>query len=224
MAIQPAGHSLIVYSRPLSASEGNGALASNTDEDAEKDRQLLGKRLRSFRKSRQWTMRELASRAEVSVSYISQIEAGSANVSVTMLRRLADVFGIEWVHFYDDRPATPGVLRKADRPRFDPGGGQRHYAITLPPLLDVEVGVVEYEPGAFSGGEDYTHDDDNHEIFIVLRGRFLFQLSGEEFEMAEGDSVDFRSSMPHLAKSLGPEVGEAMWITAPPTGRGQGRS
>jgi mannose-6-phosphate isomerase-like protein (cupin superfamily) len=163
-------------------------------------------------------MRELASRAGVSVSYISQIEAGTANVSVVMLRKLAGVFGIEWIEFYQDMPASRGVLKKADRPSFDPGGGQRHYAITRRPLLDVEVGVVEYEPGAFIGGDDYTHDD-SHEIFLVLKGRFTFRLDGEEFDLQEGDSVDFRSSIPHMVRSVGPEVGEGLWITAPPTGR-----
>ncbi len=194
--------------------------SDHDDLDAdERDRRRLGGRLREFRKSRKWTMRDLAQRAGVSVSYISQIESGSANVSVVMLRRLAEVFGIEWVEFYNDPPTARGALKKAARPRFDPGGGQRHYAITLPPLLDVEVGVVEYEPGAHIGGDDYTHDDDNHEIFFVIRGNFLFRLDGEEFLLEEGDSMDFRSSMPHMVKSLGPEVGEAMWITTPPTGR-----
>lgn len=163
-------------------------------------------------------MRELATRAGVSVSYISQIEAGTANVSVVMLRKLAGVFGIEWIEFYQEMPSSRGVLRKADRPSFDPGGGQRHYAITRRPLLDVEVGVVEYEPGAFIGGEEYTHDD-SHEIFLVLKGRFAFHLDGQDHELGEGDSVDFRSSMPHGVRSLGPEVGEGLWITAPPTGR-----
>jgi transcriptional regulator with XRE-family HTH domain len=192
--------------------------SQNEPEEGGGDREALGRRLRVLRKARKWSMRDLAERAGASLSYISQIEAGTANVSVAMLRKLAGVFGIEWIEFYQEMPSSHGVLKKADRPAFDPGGGQRHYAITRRPLVDVEVGVVEYEPGAFIGGDDYTHDD-CHEIFVVLKGRFAFRLDGEEFELSEGDSVDFRSSVPHMVRSLGPEVGEGLWIAAPPTGR-----
>ncbi len=163
-------------------------------------------------------MRELALRAGVSLSYVSQIEKGTANVSVRLLRQLAEVFSIEWVDLYQPTSPASAVLRRADRPTFSPGGGQVHHAVTRAPLTDLEVGVVDYAPGATVGDETYTHGD-VHEIFIVLKGRFRFHLGGEDFEMAPGDSVDFRSSMPHMLTSLGPDAGEGLWIASPPTGR-----
>lgn len=163
-------------------------------------------------------MRDLAQRAGISVSYISQIENGQGNASVRLLRKLADVFAIQWIDFYQEQAVVGRVLRKSERPTFSPGGGQTHHTITRPPLLDLEVGVVDYEPGASIGDDEYTHGD-VHEIFLVLKGRFLFRLQGEDFEMEEGDSIDFRSSVPHMVKSLGPEVGEGLWIATPPTGR-----
>jgi hypothetical protein len=37
--------------------------------------------------------------------------------------------------------------------------------------------------------------------------------------MEPGDSIDFRSSTPHMLTSVGPELGEGLWIATPPTGR-----
>lgn len=192
--------------------------AAGEDHEPSEDQLRLGRRLRELRKLRRMSMRDLAAAAGISVSYVSQIEKGAANASVPMLRRLAEVFGVEWLDFYSDRGSKGRVLKKAERPTFSPGGGQVHHAITLPPLLDVEVGVVEYEPGAVMGDSDYTHGD-VQEIFVVLKGRFRFTLDGDAFEMSEGDSVEFRSSVPHMLVSIGDETGEALWVTSPPAGR-----
>lgn len=186
------------------------------DESTLSDQQLLGERLRAFRTSRRMSMRELAAAAEVSVSYVHQIENGTANAGIKVLRRLADVFSIQWIDFFSRTDRTDPVLRKAERPSFTAGGGTTYYSITPAPLLDIEVSVTEYEPGAVVGDDDYAHGD-IREIFLVVRGRFRFRLAGVDYEMFEGDSIDFRSSVTHSITNIGDEVGEGVWVSNPPS-------
>ncbi len=55
---------------------------------------LLAEKLRTLRAQRGTTRRRLAQLAEISDRYMAKLEAGSANPSIAVLRRIADVFGL----------------------------------------------------------------------------------------------------------------------------------
>ncbi|MCL6516676.1 helix-turn-helix transcriptional regulator [Alicyclobacillus sp.] len=54
----------------------------------------LGTRLKKLRLARNLTVRELAQRAGVSVSYVYAIEAGSRGHNLVKLQRIADALGV----------------------------------------------------------------------------------------------------------------------------------
>src|SRR5919202_94829 len=54
----------------------------------------IGRRLRTARARRGVTRRDLSRRSAVSERYIAQLEAGSGNISVLLLRRIARALGI----------------------------------------------------------------------------------------------------------------------------------
>jgi XRE family aerobic/anaerobic benzoate catabolism transcriptional regulator len=54
----------------------------------------VGARLRTLRARRGVTRRDLSRRAHVSERYIAQLEAGTGNVSILLLRRLAEALGV----------------------------------------------------------------------------------------------------------------------------------
>jgi mannose-6-phosphate isomerase-like protein (cupin superfamily) len=43
------------------------------------------------------------------------------------------------------------------------------------------------------------------------------ELGGEVFELERGDSIDYRSSVPHRAVNTGNELAEVLWIISPPS-------
>ena len=53
----------------------------------------LGQRVRAFRERAQLTRRRLAVIADVSERYLGQLEAGEGNISIVLLRRVADALG-----------------------------------------------------------------------------------------------------------------------------------
>lgn len=178
----------------------------------------LGHRIKDLRTLRGISTRDLASRAGVSAGYISQIETGKANASLQTVRAIAGVFGLQWMELFEATPRRGELLRKADRPELDStSSAVRHFGITRSPATDVEVLVSEYEPGMVVGDENYVHGD-SHEVVVILRGRFLFRLLDQEFELEAGDSLDYRTSTPHMITNIGDVVGEALWVVTPPSG------
>ncbi|MDQ0727657.1 cupin domain-containing protein [Microbacterium sp. W4I20] len=181
------------------------------------DRKALGARIRAVRRNHRISIRGLAETADLSPASISQIENGKANASFDALRRIASALGLTFAELFDAaQPATGRVLRRAERPLLPTEEGVRSYGITRPPVGEVDVAVSEYQPGAFSGGHDYTHGN-SREVVIILRGRFSFELDGEEFLMEPGDSLDFRTNVSHMITNVGEEVGEALWVVSPPS-------
>lgn len=93
-----------------------------TDDDATFLR-LLGERVRRLRASRAVARRTLAAESGLSERYIAQLEGGRGNISVLLLRRLADALGLPLYQLLTDEPlASEDFVHAADLLRqLDPG-------------------------------------------------------------------------------------------------------
>jgi XRE family aerobic/anaerobic benzoate catabolism transcriptional regulator len=74
-----------------------------------------GQRLRRLRSRRGVTRRDLARRSGVSERYIAQIEAGSGNISILLLRRIAAPLGVKLAEMLADQPEPSAERRLLDR-------------------------------------------------------------------------------------------------------------
>ncbi|MCF2527380.1 helix-turn-helix domain-containing protein [Yinghuangia soli] len=177
----------------------------------------IGERVREYRLMRRLTLRQLGAAAGVSASFLSQLENGRTDASVGSLRKLATALGVSVADLIEaGPPAGHRVLRRADRPELGLGAGARKFMLTRPPLRHLEVYATEFEPGGSTGDDQYVHGD-AQEIVLVLRGRARLLLGDEEHDLAEGDSVEYATSVPHRLVNPGPETAEVLWIISPPT-------
>lgn len=70
----------------------------------------FGRRVRTLRTERGWTLAQLADAASLSVRFVSEIEAGRGNVSLTKLAGLAAAFGVPLAGLLDGGTPEPGVI------------------------------------------------------------------------------------------------------------------
>lgn len=70
----------------------------------------FGRRVRSLRTERGWTLAQLAGAADLSVRFVSEIEAGRGNASLTRLAGLATAFGIPVSTLLAEEAEPPGVI------------------------------------------------------------------------------------------------------------------
>ena len=75
----------------------------NGDPDDDAFLQAVGARLRTLRARRGVTRRDLSRLSRVSERYIAQLEAGTGNVSILLLRRIARALGIEAKELVEDQ-------------------------------------------------------------------------------------------------------------------------
>lgn len=178
----------------------------------------VGERLRAIRHLRRATLKNVAERAELSESFLSQVERGKASASIASLTRIAAALGVNVADLFEPHSsrAHPRVLRRAMRPALQFGNLGRKYLLTPRPLEHLEVFAAELDPGGSTGDEPYTHGD-SEELFVVLSGRVHLQVGERLYELEQGDSIDYRSSDPHRVTNAGDEVAEVIWVISPPS-------
>lgn len=178
----------------------------------------VGERLRAIRRLRRATLKTVAERAQLSESFLSQVERGRANASVASLQRIAGALGVHVADLFEPNGASgrPRVLRRESRPALTFGVLGQKYMLTPRPLEHLQVIIGEFEAGGSTGDEPYTHGD-SEELLVVLSGVVSLQLGTELFELSTGDSIDYRSSVPHRLTNIGGDPAEVMWIISPPS-------
>ena len=178
---------------------------------------VIGEKVKAFRTARRMSLRTLGEATGTTASFLSQLERGLSGVNVSTLRRIVAALGISLTDLFDDEVSTVGrVLRKRERPALPPAEGYRKMLLSRRPIRDLEVYIGEFDPGGSTGAEPYSHGD-SHELFFVVRGEMELTLSEERHLLSAGDSIEYRSSIPHKAVNIGTEPAEVLWIIAPPT-------
>lgn len=198
----------------------------------------LGQKLKRIRKRKGITLQAVADGANLSKSFVSQIETGAANPSIGSLKRITNVLGIPLAALFDDGVPGETPVRAAashapseaeDRGRNDvrvvrrdrrkmliwPGKDAKTYLLTPDLQRKLEVILDIEEPGHSSGEEWYSHDGE--EFGFVLAGRYEVTVGDQVFVLEEGDSIYYPSHLPHKVRVLGDQAAKTIWVITPPS-------
>ena len=187
--------------------------------DPEADEQrALGIRLRALRKTKRMSLREVAALAEVSESFLSQIERGLTSPSIASLRRICTALGENMGALFNDaheaQQADPHLVRFQDRRRIFRPDGSANYLITPKIAKDLEIHHNVIAPGRNSGAEPYTHEG-KEECVIVLEGRLHFEWNGNSYDLGAGDAVLIDPKIGHSFSNDTEESAVVLWAISP---------
>ena len=175
----------------------------------------VGERLRDLLQRQPPPDAQLAQRAGLSESFVSQLERGRSGTSLKTLQGLATALGVELGDLFDAHPPDRArVTRRSERALISIGSLSK-YRITPGIVTNVEVIGGVFEPGGTAGVDQYTHGD-SEEVVVVLDGSVRAEIGEDTYELGKGDSLCYRSSAPHTfhASQSGAEV---IWIVSPPS-------
>lgn len=175
----------------------------------------LGSRLRAFREASRLTLREVATRSRLSVSFVSSLERGLVGASVSTWERLLSSQGATLLSILGEGgDSARRLVRPSDRRVFNTGSGVRIEHLAVGPAL-MEPQVFRIEPGAGSEGP-YHHEGEA--CLYMLQGRLDFWLGGNEhYALGPGDCLYCPSNVPHTWQNRGKRVALVLWVNTPPT-------
>ncbi|MCR4391763.1 MAG: helix-turn-helix domain-containing protein [Candidatus Acetothermia bacterium] len=175
----------------------------------------LGQRLRELRLQKGLTLQELAAKIGKSESYLSKLEHGKINPSLTSLKKIADALGRPVVHlFEDDLAAVQTVLADGQRRRIIVSP-HLEYEILSAPNAQVALFKVRLKKGGSSGAQAYIHE--GIECGLILSGKVRIVVGDKAYVLTAGQSITFRSEQPHRFENAGDEEAVGIWAVSPPT-------
>lgn len=158
---------------------------------------MIGQRIRQARRKKGLSLSELARRADISKSMLSQVERGKANPSVETVRGIA--FALEvpvFVLFLDESPSHNGLVRKDERIRLLTPGARGERELLTPDVHRPVILVIgRLPPGERSSATPAAHRGDL--CILVLKGCLLVYLQDQENVLHEGDTIYFDALVPH---------------------------
>jgi transcriptional regulator with XRE-family HTH domain len=165
---------------------------------------LVCDRVRTLRKSKGWTLEQLASLSGVSRSMLSQIERGAANPTLGVAFRIAQAFGMtlgDLVQFPQPRPRID-LIRASDGGTLFRDDEQCRIR-TLSPL-HLEKEVEFYELTLKPGGSlvSAPHVAGTREFLAIEQGTVRVTSAAESAEMQAGDSAHYPADVPHRIDNL----------------------
>lgn len=190
----------------------------------------LGRRMRELRKSRGWTLQDLASKLSISIASLSTIENDKATVDVERLVAICNALGVEpgallprgrSSHYHVATRAAlehqeAAALRIVDHAK----GSQTPYHNLLRPLAAPFVGKhfepfeIEIRPVPDDELRFISHH--HEEFFFVLRGEVECLLKTPDGLVQEvlgpGDCIYFWSFLPHCLRSTTSEPASSVHV------------
>ena len=104
----------------------------------------VGARLRNLRQRSNISLRELARRTDISVSYLSGIEKDNASPTLATLRRILVALGSNFPSFFSDEPENSSetyIFRKSGMKTVM--NDDREYTFILPQRPDIQIEMMD---------------------------------------------------------------------------------
>ncbi|MFJ4345330.1 helix-turn-helix domain-containing protein [Pseudomonas sp. NPDC089401] len=194
------------------------AALRDLEDDLINDRVALGEEIRKLRKARAKTLAEIAAATGRSISFISQLERGRAEIPISDLKRIAYSLGVpmEWFFkFKDQHPDEVGrVVRAGTRRRLGPAtGGLTEESLSPDIGGEFEMFLATIKPG--TQFEAPTTRGTVEEGFVVS-GQLTLWIADHRFEVKAGDSFRVNNE-PYRWENPGAGETVLVWVIAPPT-------
>ena len=190
-----------------------GDLAPASLPDIERKVSGLGAKLAAERAERGWSLAQLAQRAGMSPAAVHKIEKNGMTPTIATLMKIAAALGRS-VSYFVEEPATPdvSVIRADERAQVytsKKGLDLTNISGRYGPFL-IAGAEATVEPYADSGPTPMNHPGE--ELVIVTDGAMEFNVGDEQHRLEAGDSIHFRTLLPHSWRNPEGSPARAIWL------------
>lgn len=175
----------------------------------------VGQKIKDLRLAAELTQGELATRAQLTKGFISQLENDQTSLSVDSLLELLDALGISISQFFEDDT-------EADRISFGPADrlvlsdrGAVEFDMLVPGSTNMFMDPIALTlaPGQSLAAEE-PHSGE--EFGYVLSGRLTIKYGSRTISIKKDECFYFEASKPHQFANHGKNKTSIIWVTTPP--------
>jgi transcriptional regulator with XRE-family HTH domain len=183
---------------------GGGGSSPQGPAGASAPLEIIAASLRRERRRTGLSLTEVARRAGIAKSTLSQLESGAGNPSLETLWAICVALDAPFSRLLDPPRPHVQVIRAGEGPTVS--AAQADYQATLlaacPPGARRDVYRICAEPG--HARESQPHMPGVVEHVVLSAGRARVGLAGEPAELGPGDYVCYPADVPHVFEALEP--------------------
>jgi transcriptional regulator with XRE-family HTH domain len=176
----------------------------------------LGERIKALRAERQLQQRQLAEKAGLTPSMISQIESGRLTPSLHTLGKVAGALGVPIASLFEASPnGRLHVSRQRDYPVVSFDGSSEKWHVLGAGLFQGKIRSVVSTLGPRAKGVETNKvilDPGQMKLFYVIQGEVALLYGGERHRLDAGDSAYLDGGTPHGWENVGPRTAKALWV------------
>ena len=164
----------------------------------------LAAALRRERQRSGLSLSEVARRAQVSKSTLSQLEAGVGNPSLETLWALCVALDTPFARLFDEPKPRVQLIRAGDGPTVAASEAD-YLAVILaacPPGARRDIYRIQAEPGSERVSDPHMPGVIEH--VVLCAGRAQVGLVDEPLDLAPGDYTAYPGDVPHVFRALEP--------------------
>jgi transcriptional regulator with XRE-family HTH domain len=177
----------------------------------------IGNILKMFREKTRKNQGQVATKAGISISMLSQIERGVVSPSIDTLFCVCQAVGMDIAELFRRiSPDTPVRLMRAGQRLSTQHNGVlfEQLAVSVSAGYPAEMFELEVKPGRRIGLSGSGHE--GIEMGYALEGSSVLTVDGIDYKISKGDSVSFNSNLPHSLVNEGRKIFRAVWTALPP--------
>ena len=176
----------------------------------------LGERIKTLRRERELQQRQLAEKAELTPSMVSQIESGRLTPSLNTLGRIAAALSVPIAALFDGQAAGRiQVTRRKDCPVVSFDGSSEKWTVLGAGLFEGKIRAVvsALDPRARGVTTDkVVIKPGQMKLFYVLDGTVGLRYNGQRQTLEAGDSALLDGGLPHGWENLGTRKARVLWV------------
>ncbi|GAB0169390.1 XRE family transcriptional regulator [Lysinibacillus sp. CTST325] len=159
---------------------------------------LIGAKMKSLRKERKLTLKQIADQTNLSISFLSQVERSKSSITIESLKKISEVLGVNPSYFFSesDEQTAPSTVMRNIINKTNTMHNQFFYRDLARnvenPLFNPIL--VLLNPGA-NREDSYSHS--GQEFLYVLEGTLTIVIDTEEHDLNPYDCIFLDSTTPH---------------------------
>jgi transcriptional regulator with XRE-family HTH domain len=197
-----------------------GGVASDGRQEAEdharKAMTAAGALVVQLRREAGMSIASLAARADLSPGLLSQIERGQGNPSLTTLIKLSQALEVPVGRFFGAQNQAGAVVRRDARRRLQVEEDNLVYEL-LTPHMQGQLGMVRAQIAAGWDNQSAPFIHPGEECVTIVQGQLYVEINGTGYELSEGDSLTYDSSLPHWYRNATSEAAVLIGAMTPPS-------
>jgi len=176
----------------------------------------IGSRLKYFREKKGLSVYALAQRCGLTRSFISKVEKGQASPSISSLKKITNSLEIPINSLFEDKNSSDIIITNSKQRRifYNPTSKITYeFLFPNPRSRSIDVYFFRLKPGGKSNF--YTHDGE--ECGSIIQGTMKITIGDKEYILKPGDSIYFKSTIPHKWENGSKEEVLGFWAVSPPS-------